>query len=82
MRITRSVFAAAAVALAVAAPAVAGRPGFAMHGWVVPAQTTVRSTATAGRPLTLAQLPLLTTYAWAQPGTAVRHIPHAEPWSL
>ena len=66
MRITRALLLTAAAALTLAGAASAGRPGFAVHGWVVPGNT-VAKTAPAGKPLPLSSLPLTLGYAWGQP---------------
>lgn len=75
MRITRALLPVAALAFAIAPPASGGRPGLAIHGWVVPARTvparTMPAPTAAIRPLPLARLPLTLGYSWAQPPSTV-----------
>lgn len=70
MRITRALLPAAAVALALAAPAAGGRHGLTVHGWAVPTHT-VTQPAAPRIVLPLRLLPVVLGYSWPQPAVGI-----------
>ena len=67
-----------ALVVAVAAIAVSSASAVAVPGTYRFPTTTVQRVQ--GHPLQLAQIGLLTSYHWAQPGCAPVFTPHAQPW--
>ena len=78
MRLVNALLVLSAAAAAAATPAVAGRSGLAIHGWLVPPATTTSVTSTV-TPLSLAQLPVDAGYRWLVPAFMV---PPAKPLTL
>jgi len=69
-----------ALVVAVAAIAVSSASAVSVPGpapYRLPTTTTQR---VQGHPMQLAQIGLLTSYLWAQPGCAPVFTPHAQPW--
>jgi hypothetical protein len=65
----------AVVAIAVSSAAAVPVPGRVYDGSATTAQSV------KGHPMRLAQIGLLTSYRWAQPGCAPVFTSHAQPWS-
>ena len=70
------VVAVVAIAIAVSTSAAVAGPGP-----VYPRSPTLIAQHVKGHPMRLAQIGLLTSYRWAQPGCAPVFTPHAQPWS-